>query len=288
MLLRPLLVAAALTAVVAAQSPEKVAQKTFKADAKALAKQHKALLKADMAALEPDLDDFFAEVKAGNVGEAAVQDLFDALQELQAAVIIDTRNTCLHIAEAALAALDDIGGVGEDLGGVYPQGFHSGDGGTFDDAEDAVAKNLAAAYAGLAKKLAKLPPLAAKHGAGFTVRVLPPQAPTEVCANETTLSYGELPLTIDVALGTSDPSVAGDGAVWLAGTEGTILQDVTLDVYGDQGFLIEQKTVVVDDDTHRWGLKLDLDGAGYPAANYIVLAQVAGVGSRAAANVGVP
>jgi hypothetical protein len=280
---------AVLAVAASGQTTDEQAQKAFKADAKSVVKQHKGLLKEDVAALQPNIDQFTAEVKADNFGDTVVQDFFDALQSLQASVITDTDDLSVDVGAVAEAALLNLAGPGGELDGVYPQGFRNGDGGTFDDTEDALAKDLAKTYAGLGKKLAKLPLLAAKRGAGFTVRVLPPQAPTEVMANGDHLGWNaELPLTIDIAIGTSDPLIEHDGALWLGGTAGGLLGNVTVTTTGTGFEIIDQKTAEVDLDTRRWGIRLDGDGAGYAEGNYLVRAQVADAGSRAYANVGVP
>lgn len=272
-LARAVLLAAALVCGAAprgaAQSTEAQAIAAAKAVSKAALAALKDQVKSARVVFLSQLDTFETQVEAGSMSAQLVQEFFDDLQELQAAVQAARSLAASEISAGQHVALEDLAD-GDDLDPL-PVSFTSGTGSVADAWRTSLDGILKKFYKSLNKRLDKTEALVAKQSTfALLAWIGPPGNTPSTASSEAEGSLSVEELAIDSLVSSSDGEVDDDGVLWVGGPfrgSGTI--DVDAIGHGDQPAL-DGVTVAGDDD--RYAAKLAGLGGGIGETNYIVVA----------------
>jgi hypothetical protein len=258
---------AALSPPAAAQFTEKTVISLMKAEIKDTLKVVKGGLGAALQDLDGGFVAFELAVEDGALTTVEAQAFLDAAVAFQRAVM-----EAREAAENGLA--DDIAtGLGllagdTSLDGVFPAGFYAGDGGLFDDALAAIAKEVDKVYAKAGKRGAKAIKTFAKHGLGLTVQLVSPPRVGFSTPGEDLIDTNLLvPTALGVLVGASDLDAPGDGLVLAAGTSDPGFDDVEVLLTATPAQFSAEAT---PDGDGVWSVLIDDQGAGLPEGNWQV------------------
>lgn len=249
----------------AAQPSEKAFGKAIGAEIAAALKLHREDLQQALALLGAQLQSLEQEVAQGAFGAGDVADLFDALQQHQAAVALAYYEAFKAFDDAATPAMmefADAGGLDDGYpAAVSPGARKSG----LDRFRAGIARNVERALRKARKRVAAaVKRIEAGTDWRLVVQLQPPGRPLD--AQPLPTGFNALlntPLTADLALGASRADVAGDGRAYLGGTAGvyTLNNSPDIEVFG---LITGLQPALVDTDTERWAhVLLDLDEQPY-------------------------
>ncbi len=264
-----------LAAPLSAQVDEVAVLAQFKADAKLVVSDLKAATVAPKAALIDAIAAAEDALEGGGDPATAGADLAAALQDFHVALRTALTASSTALDAAWLAALEALA-AGGPLGGVYPDGLLSGDGGRLDDTRADIDKLLAKLAKSLNKRLDKAEQAAEKVGVGLLAWLAPPAGLQPSTADETLVVSTFPPLAIGGLLSVSTLGASGDGRVWAVGTTNTPLDSVEVDVLTGLAAL-DTGTVVTP--SLVWLVELDGTGGDLPEGNLLVSATVSGTGA---------
>ena len=239
-----ILITCLLAGTAAAGSPKKAATKALEASTEQILLDVKETVKLHKQVLVGEIKDVESNVEAGIVtADAGVSDLFDALVQFQTDVVaaILEANEDIRLAEIQARSILEDASVPI---GSYPKGFLFGDNGLTDDLRDSIAARVDKTLAAVENRLATTAKLMKKVAAtSLTVRLASPAHYVE------RTWFGPhvdpYPITIDVALGTSELGVTDDGMLYLAGSCRTSSGDLSV-VIGHESTVLGLPTVTPD------------------------------------------
>jgi len=267
-----------LAAPLSAQVDEAAVLAQFQADSK----QVLAELKAATQAARADLFDAIAATEDGlaasGTAEVAGAGLAQALLAFELSLRTAQSDAAAQLDAAWLAALAGLA-AGGPLGGAYPVGLASGDGGRLDDTRAAAAAQMAKLAKSVNKRLDKAEKLAAGLGVNLRAWLATPAALPASGADET-LAFGSFPpLAIGAAVAASSAGAAADARLWVIGSTNSPLDVVHVEAVAglaalDGGDATTSQTA--------WQIVLDGDGSGLAEGNVVLLAGLADGGAQVA------
>ncbi len=200
-----------------AQDSEKAATALLKARSSQALAQLKQDLAGHVAALDAQLELMRNAIEGGAFDTGFVEALADDLRDEQAAAYADIGSVSVVLADGTSEAIALLPVATPD--GEYPADFYVGANGIVAQACRTARKVVEKAYAGLAKRAAKVEAIARKHGLGLTIQFLPPdpQNPSSAGNEGGFNQFPQLVPEILVLLAWSDLDVPADGRVLICG-----------------------------------------------------------------------
>jgi hypothetical protein len=196
----------------------------------------------------------------------AAPQLFSDCANLQGGIYKNASDAMKAIAAGAGAALGSLSN-GTPLDGAFPKDFYAGTGGAYDKARRDVRSQVEKFYKSIEGRRKKVVKSAEKNGAGLTLELRVPNYTDDYTFWESASVTHANRFGIDTLVAANHLGVEQDGRVWVGGSSGSTIQDVTCAIFGAVNELDSSTASPVNG---RWELTFFDGGTFFRRGNFIV------------------